>query len=146
MDSLAKRRRKSDGPMAALDYVRKSRPSGTNMCATKRWHGKGHTGKRMRDLRAGGESGYHEGHLAVVTAFKMKISHMSRLLDRLKLLDPEIVARAVSCFDSPAGAASWLTSPQYGLNGLIPVEMPRTAATKRELMKLLTRIDYGVLA
>jgi hypothetical protein len=135
MDSLAKRRKKPDGPMAALGYARKSRPSAARPA-----------GKRMRELRAGENMGYDEGHLAVVTALKMGISFKSRLLDRLKSLDPEIVARAVSCFDSPAGAASWLTRPQYGLNGLIPVEMPRTAATKRELMKLLTRIDYGVLS
>ena len=133
MDSLAKRRRKHDGPMGASGYSRKSRSS----TARPR-------GERTGKLRAGEKMGYEEGRLAVLRAFKREIQRNNRLLERLKSLDHEIVARALYCCDSPAGAASFLTQEHPLLNGSIPVEMPRTAATKRELMELLHRIDFGI--
>ena len=134
MGSHSKRRKKPDGPVAALCHARQLRPDKARP-----------TFKRMRELRAGEKSGHSKGHLAVVSAFKREISRNLRLLERLNEMDPEIVDRAIACFGSPEGAAAWLTQPEIGLNR-IPVEMPRTQTTKRKLMELLARIDYGLLA
>jgi hypothetical protein len=82
----------------------------------------------------------------VVAAFKADLVRRRKLLVLLKSFDREIIARAVACFNSPAGAAFWLTHPQYGLNGRIPVEMQIGPRTKAEFLTLLARIHYGVLA
>jgi len=53
--------------------------------------------------------------------------------------------RAVEVFDDDAESArQFLTAPQPGLNGLIPVEVARSEFGASEVMDLLGRIDYGV--
>lgn len=48
--------------------------------------------------------------------------------------------------ENEAGARSWLTRPQFGLAGAVPVEHARTETGAREVEDLLWRIEYGVLA
>lgn len=83
--------------------------------------------------------------LMVAAAFERDIERRKRLLLRLRDFDVEIISRAVECFQSYAGAASWLTRHQYGLNGRIPVKIEIEPRTKKEILKLIGRIDRGVL-
>lgn len=53
---------------------------------------------------------------------------------------------ALDVFENDLGAQKWLSSPQLGLAGAVPLEYARTEAGAREVEDLLRRIDYGVLA
>ena len=53
---------------------------------------------------------------------------------------------ARNVFESEAGARSWLTAPQFGLRGAVPLEYAGTETGAREVEDLLRRIEYGVLA
>lgn len=63
-------------------------------------------------------------------------------LDRVfRLLD-----QASKVFESVASAREWLTRPQMGLAGFVPLDLADTGAGIREVESLLGRIDYGVYA
>ena len=49
-------------------------------------------------------------------------------------------------FENEDDAREWLKSPQFGLNGAIPLEYAITEVGAREVENLLHRIEYGVLA
>ncbi|MDI1251119.1 MAG: MbcA/ParS/Xre antitoxin family protein [Lacunisphaera sp.] len=54
-------------------------------------------------------------------------------------------AKATKVFEDKESARIWLQTPAYGLNGKIPEEYAKaSAAGRREVERLLTRIDYGV--
>ena len=53
---------------------------------------------------------------------------------------------ACDVFENEDGAREWLKSPQFGLNGAIPLGYAITEAGAREVENLLHRIEYGVLA
>ena len=53
---------------------------------------------------------------------------------------------ATDVFESDDGARTWLRSPQFGLNGAVPLEYATTEAGARAVEDLLRRIDHGVLA
>jgi len=53
---------------------------------------------------------------------------------------------ACDVFENEDGAREWLKSPQFGLNGAIPLEYAITEVGAREVENLLHRIEYGVLA
>jgi len=57
-----------------------------------------------------------------------------------------LLGKATAIFGSLAPARSWLTAPQVGLAGAIPLEFAQTETGAREVEALLTRIDYGVYA
>jgi putative toxin-antitoxin system antitoxin component (TIGR02293 family) len=58
-----------------------------------------------------------------------------------------LVAQATTVFESDEPTAKrWLSSPQIGLGGAVPVDLAKTAVGYREVEKLLTRIDRGVYA
>ncbi len=63
-------------------------------------------------------------------------------LDRVR----QLVAQATGVFESEATAREWLTRPQIGLAGFIPLDLADTGAGIREVENLLGRIDYGVYA
>jgi putative toxin-antitoxin system antitoxin component (TIGR02293 family) len=52
---------------------------------------------------------------------------------------------AVSVFGSEEKARSWLTRPQYGLDGHVPLNLLDTDLGVRKVEILIGRIDYGVL-
>jgi putative toxin-antitoxin system antitoxin component (TIGR02293 family) len=59
----------------------------------------------------------------------------------------QLMAQAVAVFDGDVSAArQWLSCPQIGLGGMIPLDLVRTTVGFREVEKLLTRINYGVYA
>lgn len=63
-------------------------------------------------------------------------------LDRVRVL----AKHATDVFESERAGREWLTRPQLGLAGFVPLELADTGAGIREVENLLGRIDYGVYA
>ena len=63
-------------------------------------------------------------------------------LDRVR----KLMNQATGVFESEDSARAWLTRPQIGLAGFVPLELADTGAGIREVENLLGRIDYGVYA
>ncbi|MEZ0389687.1 MAG: antitoxin Xre/MbcA/ParS toxin-binding domain-containing protein [Verrucomicrobium sp.] len=57
-----------------------------------------------------------------------------------------LMSKAVEVLESEDQARLWLTCPQTGLGGAIPLEYARTEVGAREVDDLLSRIEYGVYA
>jgi putative toxin-antitoxin system antitoxin component (TIGR02293 family) len=55
-----------------------------------------------------------------------------------------LMGKAVEVMESEENARQWLTSPQLGLGGAIPLDYARTEVGAREVEDLLGRIEYGV--
>lgn len=51
---------------------------------------------------------------------------------------------AVKVFGNLEDAKQWLSSPQFGLGGAVPLEYAKTEIGAREVENLLGRIQYGV--
>jgi putative toxin-antitoxin system antitoxin component (TIGR02293 family) len=51
---------------------------------------------------------------------------------------------AVKVFGNGEDAKQWLSSPQFGLGGAVPLDYARTEIGAREVENLLGRIQYGV--
>jgi len=58
----------------------------------------------------------------------------------------QLVDQATKVFESVASAREWLTRPQMGLAGFVPLDLADTGAGTREVENLLGRIDFGVYA
>lgn len=57
-----------------------------------------------------------------------------------------IARQARHVFGSEERARLWLTFPQWGLGGAVPLDFARTEVGSREVEHLLGRIEYGVLS
>ena len=55
-----------------------------------------------------------------------------------------LFAQAEEVFGGKENARQWLSFPQYGLGGAIPLDYARTEVGAREVEKLLVRIEYSV--
>jgi len=55
-----------------------------------------------------------------------------------------LMGKAVEVMESEDDARQWLTSPQFGLGGAVPLEYAETEVGAREVEDLLGRIEYGV--
>lgn len=55
-----------------------------------------------------------------------------------------LLGQAASVMESLDHGRRWLTSPQVGLGGAIPLEYAETEVGAREVENLLGRIEYGV--
>ena len=55
-----------------------------------------------------------------------------------------LMGKAVEVMESEDSARKWLTSPQFGLGGAVPLEYAETEVGAREVEDLLGRIEYGV--
>jgi putative toxin-antitoxin system antitoxin component (TIGR02293 family) len=55
-----------------------------------------------------------------------------------------LLGRAVEVLEGEAAARHWLTRPQYGLGGAVPLDYAETEAGAREVENVLGRIEYGV--
>ena len=55
-----------------------------------------------------------------------------------------LLGRAASVMESLDDGRRWLTAPQVGLGGAIPLEYAETEVGAREVENLLGRIEYGV--
>jgi putative toxin-antitoxin system antitoxin component (TIGR02293 family) len=56
----------------------------------------------------------------------------------------QLLGLANKVLESEDDARRWLTSPQYGLGGAVPLNYARTEVGAREVEDLLNRIEYGV--
>ncbi len=57
-----------------------------------------------------------------------------------------ILRQAEMVFGTVDRARQWLSFPQYGLGGVIPLDYARTEVGAREVENLLGCIEYGVLS
>jgi len=55
-----------------------------------------------------------------------------------------LMGKAVTVLESDDNARQWLTSPQFGLGGAVPLDYADTEVGAREVEDLLGRIEYGV--
>jgi putative toxin-antitoxin system antitoxin component (TIGR02293 family) len=55
-----------------------------------------------------------------------------------------LMGKAVEVMESEEDARRWLSSPQFGLGGVAPLEYAETEVGAREVEDLLGRIEYGV--
>ncbi len=55
-----------------------------------------------------------------------------------------LMGKAVEVLESEENARQWLTSPQFGLGGAVPLDYAGTEVGVREVEDLLGRIEYGV--
>ena len=55
-----------------------------------------------------------------------------------------LMGKAVEVMESEENARQWLTSPQFGLGGAVPLDYAETEVGAREVEDLLGRIEYGV--
>jgi putative toxin-antitoxin system antitoxin component (TIGR02293 family) len=55
-----------------------------------------------------------------------------------------LLGKAIEVLESEESARRWLTSPQIGLGGAVPLEYAETEVGAREVEDLLGRIEYGV--
>jgi putative toxin-antitoxin system antitoxin component (TIGR02293 family) len=55
-----------------------------------------------------------------------------------------LMGKAVAVLESDDTARQWLTSPQFGLGGAVPLDYADTEVGAREVEDLLGRIEYGV--
>lgn len=56
----------------------------------------------------------------------------------------QLLGRAAAVMESVENGRRWLTSPQVGLGGAVPLEYAETEVGAREVENLLGRIEYGV--
>jgi putative toxin-antitoxin system antitoxin component (TIGR02293 family) len=77
--------------------------------------------------------------------------HRRRAVGRLDTFESDRVVRfarllgkAVTVLESEEHARMWLSSPQFGLGGAVPLEYARTEVGAREVESLLGRIEHGV--
>ena len=55
-----------------------------------------------------------------------------------------LMGKAVEVLESEENARAWLTGPQFGLGGAVPLEYAETEVGAREVEDLLGRIEQGV--
>jgi len=56
----------------------------------------------------------------------------------------QLLGLANKVLENEDDARRWLTSPQYGLGGAVPLNYARTEVGAREVEDLLNRVEYGV--
>ena len=56
----------------------------------------------------------------------------------------KLMGKAVEVLESEENARQWLTAPQFGLGGAVPLEYAETEVGAREVEDLLGRIEQGV--
>ena len=70
---------------------------------------------------------------------RLKPAESARVVRLARLL-----GKAVEVMESEENARRWLTSPQFGLGGAVPLAYAETEVGAREVEDLLGRIEYGV--
>jgi len=73
------------------------------------------------------------------TAGKLDASESDRVVRFAR-----VMGRAVEVMESKENARRWLTSPQFGLGGAVPLDYAQTEVGAREVEHLLGRIEHGV--
>ncbi len=73
-----------------------------------------------------------------------EIRRLERCRLHLEAVDQEVFQAGISCFESAAALALWLSEPAPGLGGRVPLKVMRTVKGRKDVANLLRRIDYGV--
>lgn len=55
-----------------------------------------------------------------------------------------LMGKAVAVFGNEKDAREWLSSPQFGLGGAVPLDYAKSEVGAREVENLLGRIEHGV--
>jgi len=55
-----------------------------------------------------------------------------------------LLGKAIRVLGNIEDAKQWLSSPQFGLGGAVPLDYAKTEVGAREVENLLGRIEYGV--
>lgn len=89
--------------------------------------------------------------LAVLLGISRATLHRRKESGRLDSLESDRVVRfarllhrAAEVFESLPNARLWLSAPQHGLGGEVPLEYAGTEVGAREVEDLLGRIEFGV--
>ena len=89
--------------------------------------------------------------LAPMLGISKATLHRRKAAGRLDVAESDRVVRfarllgkASSVMESLEDGRRWLTAPQIGLGGAVPLEYAETEVGAREVEDLLGRIDYGV--
>jgi putative toxin-antitoxin system antitoxin component (TIGR02293 family) len=73
---------------------------------------------------------------------RLKADESDRVLRAARLMH-----KAAALFnDNPAAAKMWMTTPQRGLGGAVPLDLAGTEVGAREVEDALGRIEDGVFA
>jgi len=89
--------------------------------------------------------------LAPILGISRATLHRRKVSGRLDTAESDRVVRfarlmgqATQVFESEDSARHWLSSPQHGLGGAIPLEFAETEVGAREVEQLLGRMEHGV--
>lgn len=89
--------------------------------------------------------------LAPMLGISKATLHRRKITGRLDQVESDRVVRfarllgkAAEVMESLANGRQWLTAPQIGLGGAVPLEYAETEVGAREVENLLGRIEYGV--
>jgi len=89
--------------------------------------------------------------LAPMLGISKATLHRRKLAGKLDAAESDRVVRfarllgkAAAVMESVENGRRWLTSPQVGLGGAVPLEYAETEVGAREVENLLGRIEYGV--
>lgn len=73
-----------------------------------------------------------------------EVRRLERCRKNIARIDKEVFQVGISCFESTAALAHWLTEPAIGLGGKVPLQVMRTGKGRKDVANLLRRIEYGV--
>jgi len=82
----------------------------------------------------------------VLGALSRDIARRKKYLRKVAHAQPQVITRAVKALGSPLGAAEWLITPAYGLEGKAPLDVLSTHAGCEQVIVLLGRIERNVLS
>jgi len=105
--------------------------------------------QELDDLRT--SLGLSMEHLVPMLGISKATLHRRKASGRLDPAESDRVVRfarlmgkAVEVLESEENARGWLTSPQVGLGGAVPLQYAETEVGAREVEDLLGRMEYGV--
>lgn len=75
---------------------------------------------------------------------RAKTGRLDKLESDRVLRFARLMGRAIEVLESEEDARRWLTTPQFGLGGAVPLEYADTEVGAREVEDLLGRIEHGV--
>lgn len=80
----------------------------------------------------------------VVAEMEAWLAERKQAITLIKTVDADVLAAAVACFESPRAAGQFLTSPARSLRYKLPVDVALTPEGKKQVLKLIMAIEYGV--
>ena len=105
--------------------------------------------QELRDLQAG--LGVPMDKLVPMLGLSKATLHRRKVGGKLEPAESDrvvrfarLLGRAIGVLESGDNARRWLTSPQVGLGGAVPLYYADTEVGAREVEDLLGRIEYGV--